>query len=57
MKPFEEAKKDGVLGFFRGTAQGLTGVIIKPVTGILDFAANTTEGIKNTALYFEDRAN
>jgi vacuolar protein sorting-associated protein 13A/C len=45
------------VGFFRGTAQGLVGIIVKPVTGVLDFAADTTEGIKNTALYFEDKPN
>jgi vacuolar protein sorting-associated protein 13A/C len=48
MKPFEGAKKGGVTGFFKGTLQGLSGLVIKPVTGILDAAAKTTEGIKNT---------
>jgi vacuolar protein sorting-associated protein 13A/C len=35
----------------------LTGLIIKPVTGIFDAAAKTTEGIKNTVTYFEDKPN
>lgn len=35
----------------------MAGIIIKPVTGVLDFAADTTEGIKNSALYFEDKPN
>jgi vacuolar protein sorting-associated protein 13A/C len=56
-KPFEGAKKDGVKGFFKGTLQGISGLVIKPVTGILDAAAKTTEGIKNTVNYFEDKPN
>jgi vacuolar protein sorting-associated protein 13A/C len=57
LKPFEGAKKDGVKGFFKGTLQGLSGLVIKPVTGILDAAAKTTEGIKNTVQYWDDKPN
>ncbi len=35
----------------------MAGLVIKPVTGIIDFASKTTEGIKNNALMFEDKAN
>lgn len=38
-------------------AKGITGLVIKPVTGIVDFASKTTEGLKNTALYLEDKPN
>lgn len=38
-------------------AQGITGVVVKPVTGVIDFASKTTEGLKNTALYLEDKPN
>lgn len=31
--------------------------MIKPVAGILDAAAKTTEGIKNTVTYFDDKPN
>ncbi len=51
MQPYENARDEGVLGFFKGTAKGLAGLIIKPVTGVIDFASKTTEGLKNTALY------
>jgi hypothetical protein len=34
----------------------LAGLVVKPVTGIIDFASKTTEGIKNNALMFEDKA-
>jgi len=30
---------------------------VKPVTGIIDLASKTTEGIKNNALIFEDKPN
>lgn len=56
-KPYENTKKDGVLGFFKGTAQGVAGLVVKPVTGVVDFASKTTEGLKNTALYLEDKPN
>ena len=45
------------MGFIKGTGQGLAGLIVKPVTGIIDFASKTTEGLKNTALYLEDKPN
>lgn len=45
------------MGFFKGVAQGITGVVVKPVTGVIDFASKTTEGLKNTALYLEDKPN
>jgi hypothetical protein len=57
MQPIQNAKKDGALGFFKGTALGLAGLVVKPVTGIIDFASKTTEGIKNNALMFEDKAH
>lgn len=56
-KPFEGAKKDGVKGFFKGALQGVSGLVIKPITGVLDAAAKTTEGIKNTVNYLEDKPN
>lgn len=40
------------MGFVKGAAKGLAGLVIKPVTGIIDFASKTTEGIKNNALIF-----
>jgi vacuolar protein sorting-associated protein 13A/C len=57
MQPYENTKTEGVIGFFKGTAKGLAGLVIKPVTGVIDFASKTTEGLKNTALYLEDKPN
>ena len=47
--PIAGAKKDGVTGFLKGTYRGLSGLVVKPVSGALDFFSKTSEGIKNTA--------
>lgn len=57
LKPFEGAKKDGFKGFIKGTWQGISGLVIKPVAGILDAASKTAEGIKSTATHFDDKPN
>lgn len=56
-QPFENARREGAFGFMKGAAKGLAGLVVKPVTGVIDFASKTTEGIKNNALIFEDKAN
>eukprot|EP01017_Pseudomicrothorax_dubius_P042212 TRINITY_DN6857_c0_g1_i1.p1 TRINITY_DN6857_c0_g1~~TRINITY_DN6857_c0_g1_i1.p1 ORF type:complete len:355 (-),score=67.09 TRINITY_DN6857_c0_g1_i1:122-1186(-) len=48
-QPVEGGSEGGFKGFAKGTAKGLTGLVVKPVTGILDFASKTSEGIKNRA--------
>ena len=40
-----------------GSAIGMTGLIVKPLTGVLDAASKTTEGLTNTATYFDDKPN
>ena len=57
MKPIENTKKEGAIGFFKGTAQGLAGLVFKPVSGVIGFAENTVEGVKNTVMYSQDRPN
>lgn len=57
LQPYQDARQQGALGFFKGTAKGLAGLVVKPVTGIIDFASKTTEGIKNQVLTFEDKPN
>ena len=46
-QPIEETKKGGFLGFFKGTVKGVTGLVVKPVSGALDLISLTSEGIKN----------
>jgi len=33
----------------KGTYKGLSGLVVKPISGALDFFSKTSEGIKNTA--------
>jgi vacuolar protein sorting-associated protein 13A/C len=41
----------------KGTYQGIVGLVVKPVAGVLDAASKTAEGIKNTATYFDQKPN
>lgn len=47
MDPITMAKKQGAKGLFKGLYSGTTGIIVKPVTGILDATSKAAEGIKN----------
>ena len=38
-------------------SKGLAGLVVKPVTGALDLVSKTTEGVKNTANFFDDKPN
>jgi vacuolar protein sorting-associated protein 13A/C len=49
--------REGMKGLIKGTAKGITGLIIKPVTGILDASAKTAESVTNTATIFDDKPN
>jgi vacuolar protein sorting-associated protein 13A/C len=51
------AQRGGFTGFLKGIGRGLIGVVTKPITGVLDLASHTTEGLKNTITYFDDKAN
>ncbi|KAL4492372.1 hypothetical protein ABPG72_005507 [Tetrahymena utriculariae] len=53
--PYTEAKKSGVVGFFKGSMKGLSGVLFKPICGGIDFVSKTAEGIKNTVTFFDDK--
>jgi vacuolar protein sorting-associated protein 13A/C len=43
--------------FTIGSALGVTGLIIKPVTGVLDAASKTAEGISNMATNMDEKPN
>ena len=47
-KPFEEAKKKGVKGFFRGIGLGLIGAAIKPMMGFGDAITSVASSIKDS---------
>lgn len=56
MQPLEGSKRSGTLGFIKGTAKGVTGVIVKPMSGVLDFFSLTSEGLKNSTKKEEELA-
>ena len=41
-QPYRSARKEGAIGFVKGAAKGLAGLVVKPVTGLIDFASKTT---------------
>jgi hypothetical protein len=47
LKPFEEAQKDGAIGFLRGVGFGVVGAAVKPVLGIADGISSIAHGISN----------
>jgi len=53
VKPVQGARKDGAKGLAKGIGQGVVGVVVKPVAGVFEAVSKTSEGIKNTATYFD----
>ena len=58
-KPFEEARKSGVQGFFRGVGLGLIGAAVKPVMGLTDgltsLASGISKSVGETSVYVQVR--
>lgn len=52
-EPVKGYKKNKMKGMLKGGMRGLTGLVVKPVAGMLDAASKTAEGVKNTANVFE----
>ncbi|KAK3689238.1 hypothetical protein B0T22DRAFT_461182 [Podospora appendiculata] len=52
-KPLEGAEQEGALGFFKGLGKGVVGLATKPAIGVLDFASNVSEGVRNTTTVFD----
>jgi len=48
-KPLDGARSRGVRGFVTGVGKGLVGVAVQPVSGVLDLAAATAEGVRASA--------
>ena len=57
IKPYQEAKKGGIGGFFQGVGAGLIGAAVSPFTAGLRITNNLFVGIKNTALMFNPKLN
>lgn len=47
-QPVQGAERNGLPGFLLGAAKGIGGLVIKPISGVIDAASKTAEGIKNT---------
>jgi vacuolar protein sorting-associated protein 13D len=47
-QPYKGAVEDGMGGFIWGIGKGVVGTIVKPVTGVLDFASGTTAALRET---------
>lgn len=48
-EPVKGFRKNRFKGFLLGSFRGLSGLVVKPMAGVLDVASKAAEGIKNTA--------
>ncbi|KAL7555284.1 hypothetical protein ACHAWF_018921 [Thalassiosira exigua] len=48
-EPYRGARKDGLVGFAKGSAIGVIGVVVKPIVGVSDAFAHVTESIHDMA--------
>ncbi|CAD8167119.1 unnamed protein product [Paramecium pentaurelia] len=56
-QPYQETQKNGFKGFVKGTLKGLSGLVVKPIAGVLDASAKAAEGVVSTATHFDDKPN
>ncbi|CAK79548.1 unnamed protein product (macronuclear) [Paramecium tetraurelia] len=56
-QPYQETQKNGLKGFVKGTLKGLSGLVVKPIAGVLDASAKAAEGVVSTATHFDDKPN
>lgn len=50
--PVNEVKQKGAIGLLTGTVKGVSGLVVKPAIGVLDFFSESTNGIKNSTQNF-----
>lgn len=48
-EPYRGAKKNGLVGFAKGTAIGVIGVVVKPIVGVADAFSHVMESIHDIA--------
>lgn len=51
--PISGARSKGLGGLVKGVGKGMIGAAVKPGVGLFDLATRTTQGIRNTATYFD----
>jgi hypothetical protein len=49
MKPVQGFEAEGIEGLARGAVQGVSGLVLKPLSGFFDFATSTAEGVASQA--------
>lgn len=54
-RPVIEGHRKGIKGVGFGLWEGVTGLLLKPISGALDLVAKTSEGVKNTCRIFEQK--
>jgi len=55
--PYQGFQEDGVTGFIKGGGKGIIGLVLKPISGLIDVVSIGTEGIRNhvSTYYKKDR--
>jgi len=56
LEPIKGGQQEGALGVVKGIGKGLAGIVLKPVVGAVDLVTRTTEGIKNTTTYMDEKS-
>jgi hypothetical protein len=56
LEPIKGGQQEGAVGVFKGIGKGLAGIVLKPVVGAVDLVTRTTEGIKNTTTYMDEKS-
>lgn len=46
LKPVEGAQQEGVTGFAKGLGKGLIGVVVRPASGVVDFASSSLDAVR-----------
>ena len=54
-QPIRGLANEGGSGFVKGVGKGVSGFVLRPVVGFVDFITDTTEGIKNSAIYSSEK--
>ena len=53
-QPIRDTKRHGAIGVLSGIGKGVLGLISKPIVGVVDFAADISDGLKQTAIREEE---
>lgn len=51
VQPIKGGQKDGAIGALKGLGIGLAGMVTKPISGVVDLVAKSTEGMSNEGAY------